>query len=87
MRDSSNLFTMLSRLSQVVAESREDNTILLESVTIVLQHIIKDFETVEHQSVITVVMPVALGTAQVIAGPDKINETLRTRAPDAFKKM
>ena len=76
-----------NRLSQVMAESRQDNALNRKPVAVVLQHTIKDFEAAKHQSVITAVMTAAPGSAQVIAGADKINETFRTRTPDALKVM
>lgn len=76
-----------NRLSQIMAESRQDNALHGESVAVVLQHTVKDFETVKHQSVIIAVMTVAPGSAQVIAGLDIINETVHTRTPDALKVM
>lgn len=76
-----------NRLSQIMAECRQDNALHRKPAAVVLQHIIKDFQAVKHQSVITAVMTVAPGSAQVIAGADKINETFRTRTPDALKVM
>ena len=68
------LLTIEGRLAEVMEQRGDYQALTWEAKHIGSEHRVENFEAVHHQSMVSSVMAMALGSSQVVAGLDEIDD-------------